>query len=76
MRARFPSDAVMLARLYFADETFRGLCEDYCLAQSTLSAFEFRNDGSKNSEIEEYRQLLLELEREIRAALLHADVKR
>jgi hypothetical protein len=69
MRARFPEDTVLIARLYFANEAFRSLCEDFCLALATLSAFEKRTDGSKQFEIAEYRGLLRELEAEIRFAL-------
>lgn len=63
--ARFPEHAAALRRLVLADPEFRGLCEDYALAQESLSRFEARPDADERPEVGDYRGLIAELEREI-----------
>jgi hypothetical protein len=63
--ARFPEHAIALRRLVLADPEFRGLCEDYALAQESLARFEARPDAAERPEVPDYRRLIAELEREI-----------
>ena len=65
----FPAQSVRIARRFAEDETFRGLCEDYCLARTTLFALKKRNDNSCEADIAEYDQLISELEAEMKIAL-------
>lgn len=63
--AHFPDQASVVRRLYLSDEHFRAVCEDYLLCINSLTKFETRPDARSRPEIEDYRQLLQELELEM-----------
>jgi hypothetical protein len=63
--ARFPAEAARLRRLALAQRAFRELCEEYALALESLARFEARADAAERSEVEDYRTVIAELEREI-----------
>ena len=65
----YPADSSLIAHLYFQNEDFRSVCEDYCLARQTLSAFEKRPDALECEEIDEYRTIISELDKELRGLL-------
>lgn len=62
----FPKDASLIRRLFLADLSFRGACEDYRLACESLEAFVRRRRGVACPEIEDYRRVVHELQAEIR----------
>jgi hypothetical protein len=62
---QFPGKAALVRRLVLRDEGFRGLCEDYALAQASLAGFVARSDAADRPEIAEYHAVIAELEREI-----------
>jgi len=66
---RFPADAALIERLLARDDTFLSLCEDYCLAATTLARLVDSEQSGTRAEIAEYRSLVTDLEREIRATL-------
>ncbi len=66
---RFPDDAVVLARLFDMDDSFRNVCEDYALAEQTLARLEQFQVTTELHRIAEYRQLLSELASEIAKAI-------
>ena len=63
--ARFPEAAAALRRLVSSDPEFRGICEEYALAQESLARFEAREDAAVRPEIGDYRTVIAELETEI-----------
>jgi hypothetical protein len=65
---RFSSESADIRRLVVEDETFRGLAEDYLLAQNTLQNLRNRRP-LKTEMIEEYTMLLRDLEGDIRKYL-------
>ncbi|MBY8976818.1 hypothetical protein KHP62_13425 [Rhodobacteraceae bacterium NNCM2] len=73
VRTLFPGEETTLTRQFLRDETFRSICEDYCLAHASLAEFKKRPDAAGRAEISEYRAILSELETEIRRALDEAD---
>jgi hypothetical protein len=58
---QFPSNELLVRRLYAHVPEFRSLCEDYCVAQCALERW--RSDFAK---AEDYRRLKGEIEEEIR----------
>lgn len=67
----FPDHAPLVRRLFLADRSFRGACEDYRLAREGLAAFQRLRAGAARPEVDDYRQLVHELEAEMRQ-MLHA----
>lgn len=61
----FPGRANDLARLAASSEAFRSLCEDYELAIGTLRQLEIQNRPQDIDRMNEYRRLVVELEREL-----------
>ena len=59
--ARFPEAAATLRRLVSSDPQFRGICEEYALAQQSLARFEERADAAERPEIGDYRRVIAEL---------------
>ena len=51
---RFPENAPLIRRLFLADASFRGVCEDYVLARDTLVRFQRLPDTQQRPEIAEY----------------------
>ena len=74
--ARFPEAAATLRRLVSSDPQFRGICEEYALAQQSLARFEGRADAAERPEIGDYRRLIAELEAEIGGFLQAAAPRR
>lgn len=68
VRQLFPETGEAVSELALMSETFRTLCEDYGLAVDALRQLELRNRPQDIEKMHEYRQLLHELERELRAA--------
>lgn len=68
VRRLFPERGDAVSELAMLNETFRSLCEDYGLATETLRLLETRNRPEDVEKMREYRQLLHELERELRSA--------
>ena len=68
VRQLFPETGDAVSELALRNETFRSLCEDYGLAMQTLRQLELRNRPQDVEKMREYRQLLHELERELRTA--------
>jgi hypothetical protein len=65
---RFPDHARSIRRLEAQDATFRAICEDYADALRALE--HWRGAGqSAQQRIEDYRQIVTELEDEVLAAL-------
>ncbi len=50
--------------LYFTDDEFRTLCDDYCISKTNIEKYGSKEAESKWHE-NEYRQLAQELEKEI-----------
>jgi hypothetical protein len=59
-------------RLLTTDASFRGLCEDFALAKTTLDTLESFQSAHALPKIAEYRKLVAELGNEIATALEHA----
>jgi hypothetical protein len=70
---RFPERAAFARRLVLRDQAFRGLCEDYALAQASLAGFEARPDAAERPEIADYHTIIAELEGEIARFVRAAD---
>lgn len=68
VRLLFPKKGEAVSELALLNEAFRSLCEDYGLATETLRQMELQNRPQDVEKMREYRQLLQELERELRAA--------
>ena len=66
---KFPNDSAAAASLYYSNETFRCLCEDYSLALITLASFEKMPDAATRKEVSEYQAIVSDLEDEIRTYL-------
>jgi hypothetical protein len=67
---RCAADVAEVRQLLLRDETFRTICEDHALASETLAMFErLPASEAQALEIAEYRELIVELEREIKGAL-------
>lgn len=62
---RFPERMQIVRRLYLRDEKFRAICEDFALSIQALRRFEQRPDAQFRPEVEDYRTVLRELEKEL-----------
>jgi hypothetical protein len=62
--SRFPRHVLAIRRLYAADARFRTICGDYDEALRALRYWQAAG-ASSNGRIEQYRELLDDLEREI-----------
>lgn len=69
---RFPDDAKLVRRLSVESEAFRGMCEDYALARTTLAQLEALAQEGEHPRISDYRTLVEDLEKEIVNALRDA----
>jgi hypothetical protein len=67
--ARFPDKALLIRRLFLANDAFRTICEDYALAQDTLVRFENEPDAEHRPEVMDYQSVVSGLESEIAALL-------
>ncbi len=77
LAATFPAHATLLHELALRNEMFRAMCEDHFLASETLDRIEKLPASEKQArDITEYRDLIVELEFEIAAALEHARTAR
>ena len=73
---RFPASASVVRRLYLSDKSFREACGDLALSIASLRSFEARPDAHLRPEVEDYRQLLRELEAELRLYIDAAEAAR
>jgi hypothetical protein len=64
--------ATVAERLIRSDASFRGLCEDFKLAQATLNTLESLQGAHILPKIAEYRRLVAELGNEIATVLDNA----
>jgi hypothetical protein len=69
---RFPMHELALNRLYARDADFRGLCDDHATALGAIRHWEARGPDFA-ARVEEYRQLLVEIEAEIEAAIVASE---
>ncbi len=69
---KFPNESVIAASLYYSQESFRSLCEDYSLALVTLASLKKMPDAPARTEVAEYQSIVSELESEIRSYLSKA----
>jgi hypothetical protein len=65
---RFPDHAWNIRRLEAEDANFRAICEDYADALRALGRWQGAGESARRR-IEEYRQIVTELEDEALAAL-------
>lgn len=71
---RFPERVALIERLASENDSFRGLCEDFALAISTLGRLSKLAEPERNATIiADYESVVAELERDIATALQHAD---
>ncbi len=71
---RFPTRAALIKRLSSENEAFRGICEDFALARSTLARLSTLAEPERNATvIADYESVVADLERDITAALQRAD---
>jgi hypothetical protein len=61
---RFPESKDVIITLYYADEDFRSLCDDYWLSSQSLLKLQNKILTDKESEVE-YREICLDLEKKI-----------
>ena len=73
--SRFPDEAALIRRLVLKSEMFRGICEEYKLACESLVWFESRKDAESRPEVEDYRSVILGLEREIEQILAQSGTR-
>ncbi len=66
---RFPDRSEHLLYLYQNDDNIRHICDDMIMAVKTLHDFERRVDGDHAREIEDFRQVIAELDSELIAAV-------
>lgn len=64
---RFPEYGALIRRLVLQDKSFRGLCEDYVAACSSLAWFQSAKEA--RPEVAEFALLIHQLEEEISNAL-------
>ncbi|WP_134680439.1 hypothetical protein [Paracoccus ravus] len=62
---RFPQCADEVRRLYLRDADFRAICEDLALCLDSLHHFEARPDAPLRPEVDDFRNLVTELEAEL-----------
>lgn len=60
----FPDATAVVRRLYLANDEFRGICEDYALACTSLERLK-AVATPRPDEIDDYRAVLEDLEREL-----------
>ena len=71
---RFPDRAALIGRLLGESDAFRGLCEDFALARSTLARLLSVAEHERNVPvISDYESVVAELESDIATALRRAD---
>ncbi|MDS9469813.1 hypothetical protein RGQ15_19835 [Paracoccus sp. MBLB3053] len=63
---RFPQLSTAVRQLFLRDSEFRAICEDFSLALESLHRFEARPDAPMRTEVDDYRNLVRELEEELR----------
>ena len=61
----FPDETALVARMYAESPVFRSICEDLILADSALASLEAVQQERELAKVAEYRQLVLELQKEI-----------
>jgi hypothetical protein len=71
---RFPQHASTIRRLQVRDPCFRSICDDYGEAQRALKYWEAAGQAAPGR-VEEYRQMVKELEAEALAILEAFEVK-
>lgn len=64
VKRKFPEQNERIEKLFRASEDFRSLCSDYSLCLRYLKKFK-KETAKKQLSIEEYRDVLAELEREL-----------
>jgi hypothetical protein len=69
----FPGRDEAVRRLYLRDELFRSIAEDLALSVASLRRFERHPDACLRPEVDDYRNLVGELEDELRAYLDRMD---
>ena len=67
--ARFPGAGAALHGMALADPAFREICEEYALAQESLTRFAAREDAADRPEVGDFRRVIAELEGEIERML-------
>ena len=63
---RFPDHWATVKAMFEDNEEFRLLCNEYCLASDTLSRMDGPLDSKASMMRDEYMEIILELETEIR----------
>lgn len=69
VRKLFPDWAEEVSRLALRNEEFRTLCEDYGMAADALDLLELRNLPQDVEKMHEYRDLIRDLEKELKHEL-------
>lgn len=67
---RFPSFAEAVRREYLADQTFRGVCNDFVRCLEAKERWQTSTAPEAAARVAEYGQLARDLERELSALLL------
>lgn len=70
VRRLYPEWADEVSPLALRNETFHALCEEYGLATEALDLLELRNRPQDVEKMREYRALIKDLEKELKAVLL------
>jgi uncharacterized protein YdcH (DUF465 family) len=68
LACRFPQHASSIRRLHARDSCFRSICDDYSEAQRALKYWEAVGQAAPGR-VEEYREMVKELEAEVLAIL-------
>ncbi|WP_159949416.1 hypothetical protein [Rhizobium sp. 18065] len=74
VRLRFPNGAEAIAERAFWDPVFCEICRDFAEAQTELVKWEASLNPHAGKRCDEYRQLIIELAKEIEEALAKAKV--
>ena len=66
---RFPDHHLLIEELYRESDSFRSLCEDYLECLKIIKNLDYSENMVKTGYKEEYEELLLELENELKSRL-------
>jgi hypothetical protein len=73
-QARFPAQSTEIQRLFDADESFRGMCDDLAAAENALRNIDQLLDHVRKARREEYTVLVSDLSSEIQEALARSKI--
>lgn len=71
----FPGRGALVRRLYLADQSFRGACEDYALAQESVARLKESPEEVHRRHVDDYMSVIADLEGELAAMLARATGK-